>query len=189
MIQYSGSPFSPSRQIWWAQMGNTYHLWLAPTGKAYDALMKTITDLSKAYHAPVFEPHVTLLGFLPGTEEDISVRSVQLGRSLPPFDILLTEPAFGNQYFQCVFLNAQETPAIMNAHERARSLFLKDPSLYKPHLSLLYGNYSIDVKEKITSTLTQALSFNFTVDTIHLIRSESEHPKDWTSILTAPLSG
>ncbi|WP_342349671.1 2'-5' RNA ligase family protein [uncultured Nitrospira sp.] len=170
-------------------MANTYHLWLAPTGQAYDILMKTITDLSKAYHAPVFDPHVTLLGSLPGTEEAISVRCLELGGLLPSFNILLTEPAYGDQYFQCVFLKTQMTPALLNAHELARSLFVKDPGPYMPHLSLLYGHYSIELKDKITSALSQVLRLNFTVNRFHLIRSKSEHPMDWTSMLTVPLSG
>lgn len=170
-------------------MANTYHLWLAPTGQACDILLKTITDLSRAYHAPVFNPHVTLLGSLPGTEEDIAVRCLELGESLSPIDILLTEPAFSDQYFQCVFLKTQETPALMNAHELARRLFAKDPNPYLPHLSLLYGHYSRELKNKITSTLSPALRLTFTGDMIHLIRSKSEHPVDWTSILTVPLRG
>lgn len=152
-------------------------------------LMKVITDLTKAYQAPVFDPHVTLMGSLPGTEESISLRCLELGGLLPPFNILLTEPAYGDQYFQCVFLKTQETPALMNAHELARRLFGKDLSPYKPHLSLLYGHYSIELKDNITSTLPQALRLNFTVDRVHLIRSKSEHPMDWTTILTVPLSG
>ncbi|MFZ1747595.1 MAG: hypothetical protein WAU17_16895, partial [Nitrospirales bacterium] len=115
-------------------MASTYHLWLTPTGQAYDILMKTITDLSKAYHAPVFDPHVTLLGSLPGTEEAISLRCVKIGESLAPFDIFLAEPAYGDQYFQCVFLKAQETPALMNAHELANKLFVKAPNPFMPHL-------------------------------------------------------
>lgn len=169
-------------------MATTYHLWLAPTGKTYHALRETITNLSKAHHAPAFEPHVTLLGSLQGTEEDISVRSLQLGASLPPFDIQLTEPAYGDQYFQCVFLKAQKNPALMNAHELASKLFAKDPVPYMPHLSLLYGHYSIELKDNITSALSQDLCLNFTVDTFDLIRARSEDPKDWTSILTVPLS-
>ncbi len=170
-------------------MATTYHLWLAPTGQAYDTLMKTITDLSKAYHAPVFEPHVTLLDSLLGTEEAISVRCLELGGSLAPYDILLAEPAHGDQYFQCVFLKTQETPALINAHERARRLFVKEPNPYMPHLSLLYGHYSLELKNNITSTLSQTLRLNFTVNTIYLIRSKSEHPMDWTSILAVPFSG
>ena len=170
-------------------MASTYHIWLKPTGPAYDILMKTITDLSKAYHAPVFDPHVTLLGSLPGTEEAISFQCVNLGESLAPFDIFLAEPAYGDQFFQCVFLKTQETPALMNAHELAKKLFRKSPNPFMPHLSLLYGHYPLELKHKITSTLPQALSLNFTVDTIHLIHAKSEHPMDWASILSVPLSG
>lgn len=170
-------------------MANTYHLWLTPTGQAYDILMKTITDLSKAYHAPVFDPHVTLLGSLPGTEEAISLRCVKLGEWLAPFDIFLAEPAYGDQYFQCVFFKAQGTPALIHAHELAKRLFVKAPNPFMPHLSLLYGHYSLELKHKITSTLSQALPLNFPVDTIHLIHSKSEHPMDWASILAVPLSG
>ncbi|MGP0592324.1 2'-5' RNA ligase family protein [Nitrospira sp. T9] len=170
-------------------MASTYHLWLTPTGQACDILIKTIADLSKAYHAPIFYPHVTLLDSLPGTEEAISLRCVKLGKSLTPFDIFLAEPAYGDQYFQCVFLKAQETPALMNAHELANRLFVKASNPFMPHLSLLYGHYSLEMKHKITSTLSQSLSLNFTVDTIHLIHSKSEHPMDWSSILSVPLSG
>ncbi|GJL60881.1 MAG: hypothetical protein NPIRA03_37380 [Nitrospirales bacterium] len=170
-------------------MASTYHLWLKPTGHAHDILMKTITDLSQAYHAPVFDPHVTLLGSLPGTEEEISVQCLKLGGSLAPFDIFLAEPAHGDQYFQCVFLKTQETPALMNAHELAKRLFVKEHNPFMPHLSLLYGHYSLDLKHKIISPLSQALSLNFTVDMIYLIHSRSEHPKDWAPILSVPLSG
>ncbi len=170
-------------------MASPYHLWLTPTGQAYDILLKTITDLSKAYHAPVFDPHVTLLGSLPGTEEAISLQCVKLGGLLAPFDIFLAEPAYGDQYFQCVFFKTQETPALMNAHELAKKLFGMAPNPYMPHLSLLYGHYSLELKHKITSTLSQALPLNFTVDTIHLIHSKSEHPMDWASILSVPFSG
>jgi 2'-5' RNA ligase len=166
----------------------TYHLWLTPSGKAYDILMKTIAELSRAYQGPLFEPHVTLLDSLPGTEVEISARSSQLGTSLQPFDIQLTEPGYGDQYFQCVFLKAQETPAIMNAHELARRLFVKDPSPFMPHLSLLYGHYSIELQNKIAATLPETLCPSFTVDTFDLIRARSEDPKDWIPILTVPLS-
>ncbi|MFZ1748141.1 MAG: hypothetical protein WAU17_19715, partial [Nitrospirales bacterium] len=66
---------------------------------------------------------------------------------------------------------------------------VKAPNPFIPHLSLLYGHYSLELKHKITSTLSQALPLNFTVDTIHLIHSKSEHPMDWASILSVPLSG
>ena len=168
-------------------MATTYHLWIKPSGKIYDILAKTIAELSNAYQAPFFEPHVTLLNSLPGTEEEIIAQSSQLGASLQPFEIQLTKPAYGDQYFQCVFLKVHETPAMMNAHELAEKLFAKDSSPYMPHLSLLYGHYSIDRKDKIVATLPETLCFNFPVDTVALIQAGSEDPKDWIHILTVPL--
>lgn len=170
-------------------MATTYHLWLTPSGRVYDILAKTIADLGEAHQAPFFEPHVTLLGSLPGTEEEITARSSQLGTSVQPFDIQLTEPAYGDQYFQCVFLKVQQTPAMMNAHELARRLFAKDTGPYLPHLSLLYGHYSIAHKAKITATLPEILRFSFTVDKFDLIQARSEDPKDWIPILTVSFSG
>jgi 2'-5' RNA ligase len=166
----------------------TYHLWLKPSGKAYDILEKTISDLSRSNQGPCFDPHVTLLSSLTGTEEEISFRSERLGISLQSFEIQLTEPAFGDQYFQCVFLKAQESPALMDAHERARKLFVQNTSPYMPHLSLLYGHHPIERKHKITATLSETLRLTFTVDKFDLIRAGSEDPKDWISILTVPMS-
>lgn len=169
-------------------MAITYHCWLKPSGKAYDILKTTIAELGVTYQTPFFEPHVTLLNSLPGTEEETLVRSWQLGRSLQPFDLQLTHPAYGTQYFQCVFLKIQETPALMNAHELAKRLFKKEITSYMPHLSLLYGNYSSGLKEQIVNTLPKTLSLTFTIDKIDLIRAGSDDPQDWNTILTVPLS-
>ncbi len=164
----------------------TYHLWLKPSGKAYDILVHTITALSREYHGPFFGPHITLLGNLPGTEEEISLRSSQLGTSLQPFDIQLTAPAYQDQYFQCLFLKAQETPALINAHEVACSRLLKAHHPYMPHLSLLYGHYPKELKKKIIAALPQNLLLSFTVDTFDLIQAKSENPKDWCTLLSFP---
>jgi 2'-5' RNA ligase len=168
-------------------MAMTYHLWLKPSGKAYDLLIKTIADLSHVYAGPVFEPHLTLLGSLPGTAQEISSRSSQLGTSLQPFDIHLTEPAHGDHFFQCVFLKVRHTPALMNAHNLACKLFDRDASPFVPHLSLLYGQYSPELLDKIVATLPDTLCLSFTVDRLDLIRAKSENPKDWATILTVSL--
>jgi hypothetical protein len=64
----------------------TYHLWLKPTGASYEVLAELVGDLAKKLSAPVFEPHVTLLGHLDGSERDYIQRARKLGairRRLP----------------------------------------------------------------------------------------------------------
>jgi len=49
-----------------------YHLWLMPSGALYDLLADTITEISRTYQAPRFDPHVTLLSSLRGSEPGIA---------------------------------------------------------------------------------------------------------------------
>ena len=55
--------------------GATYHLWVKPSGAVRDLLAQTIRELARELGGPVFEPHITLLGDLAGTEEEHIQRS------------------------------------------------------------------------------------------------------------------
>jgi len=61
----------------------TYHLWLKPSGPSYEVLAGLIRDLAKELSAPVFEPHVTFLGDLEGSEQDHMNRAGIPGGSSP----------------------------------------------------------------------------------------------------------
>ena len=49
----------------------TYHYWFKPSGQAYEILSRTIRDLARELDAPVFEPHISLIGNLDGTEGNL----------------------------------------------------------------------------------------------------------------------
>lgn len=55
-----------------------YSLWLMPTGEAYGKFSNLIKRLAKEYNAPVFEPHVTLIGDLMGSENGVLKKVEQL---------------------------------------------------------------------------------------------------------------
>jgi hypothetical protein len=133
---------------------------------------------------------VTLLGPLPGSQDDIAVHTSHLARQLKPYAIHLNTPAYEDQYFRCLFLNVQKTPLVMEANTRAKTTFNQsDHFPYRPHLSLLYGGYPIAVRKQIIATLPSLQGIQFAVTTLHLIRAESTDPKDWHKIGTFPLSG
>jgi peptide/nickel transport system permease protein len=70
-----------------------YHLWVMPSGDAYDVLARTIVTLSEQYRSPRFPPHVTVLGHLPGSQSDILANARLLSNRLSPYDIQLTVPS------------------------------------------------------------------------------------------------
>lgn len=161
----------------------SHHLWLMPSDKIYDHLVTIIKGFSEKYEGPFFEPHVTLFGFLPGTQEEIMAHCFALAKTLQPFDIRLTDLGYQDTYFQCLYLNVDGTAEIMEANSQARRIFQSSRSSeFTPHLSLLYGDYPTAFKDQIISSLGKDLRFRFDITEIHLIRAESEDPKQWTKI-------
>ena len=165
-------------------MAHRYHLWLKPSREASDLFARVIAQFALELDAPAFEPHITLLGNLIGSEAEQVARSTALARSLRPFPIQVTAPAFGEDYFQCVFLLVEITAPLFHAHASARRVFHEDGGGggYLPHLSLVYGRYPEDRKKDIIERLPASLSHPFEVTHLSLIRARSEDPKDWQEV-------
>jgi 2'-5' RNA ligase len=167
--------------------GASYHLWLKPSGAPHDLLAGAIRELARKLGAPVFAPHVTLLGHLEGKEDEHRRRTELLARELRPFPIVLAEAAHGDAYFQCLFLRVQQSSAVVDAHARACRVFRRPERAYLPHLSLVYGVYPEARKRAIIAGLPAELRTSFAASAVSLIKAESEDPKDWREILSASI--
>jgi 2'-5' RNA ligase len=164
-------------------MEGRYHLWLKPSSKASDQFAHVIQQLALELEAAVFEPHITLLGNLEGSKAEQVSRSKELARRLSPFPINVTEPAFGEDYFYCVFLIAEMTPPLLHAHALAREIFHQEGRAhYRPHLSLVYGRYPESRKKDVIARLPASLCLPFEVSHLSLIRASSDDPKEWQEV-------
>ncbi|WP_447985281.1 2'-5' RNA ligase family protein [Nitrospira sp. Nam74] len=161
-------------------MDGRYHLWLKPSRKASYQFAAAIQQLAVELDAPTFEPHITLLGNLKGSEAGHVARSKELARSLLPFSINLLGPAYGDDYFHCLFLVAELTAPLLHAHTLARHLFHEEgDACYLPHISLVYGRYSENLKKDIIARLPASLYSPFEASHLSLIRASSNDPKEW----------
>jgi 2'-5' RNA ligase len=164
----------------------TYHLWFKPTGLAYDVLARTIRDLARELGVPAFEPHVTLLAYLEGTEQEHMRRAGELAERLEPCHFVLTEPAYFDEYFRCLFLLVDPTPAVLTCHALAAKVFGKPDEAYMPHVSLVYGSLAQSRKKSIIAALPPDARTSFVVTSVTLLKSESAEPKDWHEIAVFP---
>lgn len=164
---------------------STFHLWLVPTGTAYDRLAGVIADLSARHHGPAFDPHLTLLGRLAGEQESLVDLTHQLARALHPFEVRLKTPAYEAQYFRCLFLPAEPSPAILEAHRQATQIFnAQSTSAFDPHVSLLYGVFPDSLKQAIIKGLPSDLPETLLLARLQLIRAGSTNPQDWQIVKT-----
>ena len=155
---------------------------------AYDILARPIGELAKELNSPVFEPHVTLIGSLEGTEEELVQQTEEFARQLEPFTMVLTEPSYSDEHFQCIFMLVEQTAPIMNAYALARDFFQKPNQVFVPHLSLAYGSYPESRKRLIIDKLPPDVRACFDASALYLIRSDTPDPKDWHQIAAVRIS-
>ncbi len=168
--------------------GVIHSLWFKPAGRTFDRLAEVVDRLARERGDTPFAPHVTLVGNLAGTEQEILRRSEALAQQLRPFTIELTEPAYGHEHFQCVFMRVKETSPVMAANSAARQAFDQAPGNYMPHLSLVYGTLADAKKLEIIAQLPD-LRLSFEAAAVYLIRADSDDPKDWRELAGFPIEG
>lgn len=116
-----------------------YTLWLMPSGAEYNRFADLIKKLAQQYNAPVFQPHVTLLGEFPQPEKEAMRLTQELVIGQKPFPVKLRQIDYQEYHFRALFVKAVKTPDLVNLHERAKKLFgMEHIPPYMPHLSLLY---------------------------------------------------
>lgn len=165
-----------------------YSIWLIPTGEVYWKLAEIISQLSKKYSTPNFEPHLTLIGDLLGSEGEIISKTSKLADLFKSFEIKLKRADYFDEYFKCLFIRAEKSKEIIEANNITREIFNLNPDPeYMPHLSLMYGNLSPETKEEILADLGKEFDISFEVKSVHLFSTTGE-VKNWHKVKEFPLS-
>ena len=168
-----------------------YALWLMPEGEISEKLDALIRGLASKCGAPLFTPHITLLGGLRGPEEKILSGVPFLAAALKPFVVTLTQLDYLDEYYRCLFARAEETRDVMDAHflaEKILDTFItREDTEFMPHLSLMYGDFPVSLKKEIINDLGAELNINFPVNSIHLFSTDGG-PGDWHRVKEFPLA-
>ncbi len=160
-------------------------LWLMPPPAVRRQFAELIGRLGRRHGGPVFEPHITLLGRFRNTPAGAEETAAELARELGPLDIRLTHTDYLDEYFRCLFVRAELTPALLRANQRAAKIFGQEPKAqYMPHLSLLYGDISAYEKIRITEEIGKKFDITFRTGELALLRIDSDAPVDWHVVKT-----
>ena len=162
---------------------NTYSLWYMPSGEVYNKFAKIISDLAKEYDAPVFEPHVTLIGAIVGTEEALSFKTARLAELIKPFKIKLDRIDYFSERHKALIIRVEKLNKLTEANNRALEEFNLPTAEYIPHLSLLYGDFSVEIKKEIIKKLGRKFDYEFEVKSIYLYNTTGEEKEEnWYKI-------
>lgn len=162
-----------------------YTLWLVPTGQVFEKFASLIQKLARQYNAPVFDPHVTLLGEIMQPEDECIVKTKQLVKNQKPFIVNLEAVGWQDYYWRTLFVYAKKTQALQNLHERAKKTFNMELPPYMPHLSLLYGMFPVEIKREIIKEIGKDQSAQFKVNSVTLVKGGAV--ENWKIIGEFPL--
>lgn len=160
-----------------------YAIWLLPQGEVFKELSALIKKLSIEYGSPNFKPHVTLIGGIASSQNEIVEKTRRLASFIKQFDILVDGIGYSDYYFRTLFLGIKQAGDIMKAYEITKDVLnLQNTGKYMPHLSLMYGNFSEQSKKEIIKTQNlKNLKFSFLVDAIHLYETNGK-VEDWKKL-------
>lgn len=164
-----------------------YALWLLPDEVASDTFRDVIVRLSGRYQGPRFEPHVTLLGWITGAEEQLTQITAQLAQQLRILNLQAAGFDGEQYYFRCFYTKLAVSQGLIEAHEQASAVFNAGHSSdYMPHLSLVYGQATVTDKPALIQELATILPSEFSVDRLQLVHI-TVSVADWRVVTTCTL--
>ena len=157
-----------------------YSVCLFPTGDIYERIHQIILKLSAEFGSPAFKPHVTLIPQLKLPYETIVEGLHKISKKIAPLKIDLGDVQFENTIFTSLYVRAKKTPELELASQLAKQTFNRDDDdPFRPHLSLLYGQFPESVKSNIISEIGAAFSVEFEVQEMSIVDSSGSY-LDWT---------
>lgn len=158
-----------------------YSILLIPEGEIHAKLSGIINKLSDKYNLPKFEPHITLIGKIDKPVEQVISKTYELSKKIKPYKIRINKQIHFNEDYQSLFLKGKITKKILRIDLIAKKIFSdKKDEEYLPHLSLMYKNSSLEMKEQIRLDIRD-LNLKFKVKKIHLF-STANGPKNWYKV-------
>lgn len=133
-----------------------YSLWLTleEGTDAYSRYRDAIADLAASHaDAPVFEPHVTVLGGIAGERETLVETTRSLASGAEPIEVTFGTIRCSTTTHQCVFRLVEPTLGLFELYEAARDAVGVPQMAYHPHLSLIYSGMGLDKRFKLAGTI------------------------------------
>jgi 2'-5' RNA ligase len=166
-----------------------YSVWLMPEPVWQRTFTAAVRDLAARFGAPVFEPHLTLIGGRPFDRADLDRRVAQALPGTAPIAQPIRDVVTGEAYFRSFFaLFAAEGPLLELKHRVDRAVLGAAARDFMPHVSLLYGAAEPKAKAVAAADYRAAMTgLTVRFERVEIVRSGDEVPiEQWQSVAAFP---
>ena len=142
-------------------MDNRWSVWLEPCRTDTVRYRKLISECCDKFSSPVFDPHITLFGRVGIEPESTFSFFEDLIRNHTPFSLKTLGVTTGEPPWKSLFIQLEACEALLNLQAKIYDLFktLRHYT-FDPHLSLAYGDLTINQNEMDAIPLTERIRFS-----------------------------
>ena len=164
--------------------------WLSPVPESREFFMSLIKELAQRFHAPVFEPHVTLCGGdMPEERASEILRNLSIRE---PIELEVTGIRYSEKYTKTLFVQFHSAPEIEALSAEIQKAAGTDYEL-NPHLSLLYKDMPPAAKAEAARAITlpfERVRFeSVTLVVTPLAITSAQDVEAWRTLGSRPLDG
>lgn len=160
-----------------------YSLWLVPPEPEITVLRAMVSDFARQTGMPAFEPHLTLLGDVPGDPLGLPLALNDTARGIEPIPVTLGRAVFGDRFFMSFYALAVDNPSLSALRETCARMLSVEAGRFTPHVSLAYGDVPAGLQAGFAARAAACLPMTFTLGAISVVRASGETPiKDWTRL-------
>jgi siroheme synthase (precorrin-2 oxidase/ferrochelatase) len=178
------------RQRFNSERTGMYSLWLTFSAADQQRLQQAVSRLAQVTGAPVFTPHITLVGEITRPIEEISRACEDICAALQAGDVTILSRGSGGGYFMALYLTVTLPAALQTARSELAEQLLDDSSRIDPaHISLAYGGDAVSTLALADTVAKDFFGSALRPERIEIVRSSRDTPiRDWNSIASFDLS-
>lgn len=127
----------------------SFSIWLSLGDNENEYFNGIISRLSQEYNSPLFPPHITLLSGFLGDEDELLISAKKFSKELKIFKVKIGQLMQLNEIFTSLFFEVKKNTILLFYHKTAKKHFNFNQKLFFPHISLVYGMFSNDLKNEM----------------------------------------
>lgn len=161
-----------------------YSIWVIPPEPVKKELINIVEKLANDFDGPVFEPHMTLLGNIDLELSNITEKIKPVCANSTNLELSFGAVSFSTTFFQNVLIRINSTAQLMQLNMDLKQALNANSDVFMPHISLLYGNHGMDLREKATQ-MVSSINSTFIVREL-VITPSTPNPSEWIHSATIP---
>jgi len=159
-----------------------HSIWLLPEKQAFEYYQAVIHRLAKEAATPIFGPHITLLGQIPGPVNQIQKSLEKLLNDRKAFDLELDQIELSDTFYRSIILLVKENAELEQLYTRSLDRFnMVDKEIFVPHLSLLYSHLSRERKMELLRDVEIPLPALIKITDVVLMQTMGG-PLEWVEV-------